>query len=166
MIITKQAWSMGMSLRGEVAVVTGGSEGIGLAAAKRLAADGAAVFIAGRRQAELDKAVAEIGDDVVAVQADVSKPADLDRLYEAVRVSKGKLDILVANAGVQARETLGSITEAALDYQLAVNFKGTIFTVQQALPLLTPGASIILMSSTTAMKGLSTRTVYSATKAA
>ncbi|WP_158925045.1 SDR family NAD(P)-dependent oxidoreductase [Acidisphaera sp. S103] len=157
---------MGTSLRGKVAVVTGGSEGIGLAAAKRLAADGAAVFITGRRQTVLDDAVAAIGGDVVAVQADVSKPADLDRLYGAVRVAKGKLDILVANAGVQARETLGSITEEALDYQLAVNFKGTIFTVQQALPLLTRGASIILMSSTTAMKGLSTRTVYSATKAA
>jgi NAD(P)-dependent dehydrogenase (short-subunit alcohol dehydrogenase family) len=157
---------MGASLQGKVAVVTGGSEGIGLAAAKRLAAGGAAVFITGRRQAELDRAIAEIGGDVVAVQADVSKPVDLDRLYEAVRASKGKLDILVANAGVQAKETLGSITEEALDYQFAVNFKGTIFTVQQALPLLSEGASIILLSSTTAVKGLGGRTVYSATKAA
>jgi NAD(P)-dependent dehydrogenase (short-subunit alcohol dehydrogenase family) len=96
----------------------------------------------------------------------VSKPADLERLYAAVRSSQGKLDILFANAGVQVKEALGSITEEALDYQLAVNFKGTIFTVQQALPLLTEGASIILASSTTAVKGLSTRTVYSATKAA
>ncbi|WP_144151630.1 SDR family NAD(P)-dependent oxidoreductase [Paraburkholderia sp. BCC1885] len=157
---------MNQSLQGKVAVVTGGSEGIGLAAAKRLAAGGAAVFITGRRQQVLDKAVAEIGGDVVGVQADVSKPADLERLYETVRASKGKLDILFANAGVQAKEALGSITEEALDYQLAVNFKGTIFTVQQALPLLTEGASIILASSTTAAKGLSTRTVYSATKAA
>jgi NAD(P)-dependent dehydrogenase (short-subunit alcohol dehydrogenase family) len=165
-IITKQECSMGTSLRGKVAVVTGGSEGIGLAAAKRLAASGAAVFIAGRRQAELDKAVAEIGGDVGAVPADVSKPADLDRLYDAVRSSKGKLDILSANAGVQAKEALGSITEEALEYQLAVNFKGAIFTVQQARPLLTQGASIILASSTTGVKGQSTRTVYSATKAA
>jgi NAD(P)-dependent dehydrogenase (short-subunit alcohol dehydrogenase family) len=157
---------MNRSLRGKVAVVTGGSEGIGLAAAKRLAADGAAVFVTGRRQAVLDAAVSEIGGDVVAIQADVSKPADLHRLYEAVRLAKGRLDILVANAGVQARETLGSITEEALDYQLAVNFKGTIFTVQHALPLLGAGASVILMSSTTALKGLSTRTVYSASKAA
>ncbi|HEX4504406.1 MAG TPA: SDR family oxidoreductase [Alphaproteobacteria bacterium] len=157
---------MRTSLQGKVAVVTGGSDGIGLAAAKRLAADGAEVFITGRRQAALDKAVAEIGNGVVAVQADVSSPPDLDRLYEAVRLSKGRLDILVANAGVQTKETLGSITEEALDYQLAVNFKGTIFTVQQALPLLSRGASIILLSSTTSVKGLNSRTVYSATKAA
>jgi NAD(P)-dependent dehydrogenase (short-subunit alcohol dehydrogenase family) len=100
------------------------------------------------------------------MQADVSKPADLDRVYEAVRSSKGKIDILFANAGVQTKEVLGSITEEALDYQLAINFKGVIFTVQQALPLLTEGASIILSSSTTAVKGLPARTVYSATKAA
>jgi NAD(P)-dependent dehydrogenase (short-subunit alcohol dehydrogenase family) len=166
LIITETGEVMGTSLKGKVAIVTGGSEGIGLAAAKKLASNGAKVFITGRRRDVLDKAVAEIGNDVEAVQADVSKPVDLDRLYEVVRRSKGKLDILVANAGVQAKEALGSITETALDYQLAVNFKGTIFTVQQALPLLSEGASIILLSSTTGVKGLSTRTVYSATKAA
>jgi NAD(P)-dependent dehydrogenase (short-subunit alcohol dehydrogenase family) len=157
---------MGISLQGKVAVITGGGEGIGLASAKRMVEEGASVFIVGRRQAILDAAVAEIGGDVVALQADVSKPADLDRVYEAVRVAKGKLDILVANAGVQTREALGSITEEGIDYQLAINFKGTIFTVQQALPLLTDGASIILLSSGTALKGLPARTVYSATKAA
>jgi NAD(P)-dependent dehydrogenase (short-subunit alcohol dehydrogenase family) len=157
---------MGGSLQGKVAVITGGGEGIGLAAAKLLAAGGATVFIVGRRQAVLDAAVIEIGGDVVAIQADVSNPADLDRVYEAVRSSKGKLDILFANAGVQTREALGAITEEALDYQLAINFKGVIFTVQQALPLLSDGASIILSSSTTAVKGLPARTVYSATKAA
>jgi NAD(P)-dependent dehydrogenase (short-subunit alcohol dehydrogenase family) len=158
---------MAASLQSKVAVDTSGGEGIGLAAAKRLAADGAAGFITGRRQAVRDKAVAEIGGDVVAVQADVSKPADLDRLYESVRASKGKLDILLANAGVQAKEALGSITEEALDNQLAVNFKGTtIFTVQPALPPLSEGGSIIQLYSTAAVKGLSTRTVYSATKAA
>jgi NAD(P)-dependent dehydrogenase (short-subunit alcohol dehydrogenase family) len=161
-------WSdfMSDSLQSKVAVITGGGEGIGLACAKRLAAEGAFVFIVGRRQAILDAAVADIGGDVVAIQADVSKTADLDRVYEAVRASKGKIDILVANAGVQTREPLGAITEEALDYQLAINFKGVIFTVQQALPLLTHGASIILTSSATAIKGIPQRTVYSATKAA
>jgi NAD(P)-dependent dehydrogenase (short-subunit alcohol dehydrogenase family) len=157
---------MDSSLQGKVAVITGGGEGIGLASAKRLAAQGASVFIVGRRQAVLDAAAAEIGGDVVAVQADVSKLADLDRVYEVVRSSKNKVDILVANAGVQTREALGSITEEAIDYQLAINFKGVIFTVQQALPLLTNGASIILTSSATAVKGIPQRTVYSATKAA
>ena len=157
---------MSGSLQGKVAVITGGGEGIGLASAKRLTTEGASVVIVGRRQAILDAALAEIGGDVVAVQADVSRPADLDRVYEAVRASKGKIDILVANAGVQTREPLGSITEEAIDYQLAINFKGVIFTVQQALPLLTDGASIILTSSATAVKGIPQRTVYSATKAA
>jgi NAD(P)-dependent dehydrogenase (short-subunit alcohol dehydrogenase family) len=161
-------WSdlVSRSLQGKVAVITGGGEGIGLASAKRLTTEAASVFIVGRRQAVLDAAVAEIGGDVVAVQADVSKPADLDRVYEVVRAAKGKIDILVANAGVQTREPLGSITEEAIDYQLAINFKGVIFTVQQALPLLANGASIILTSSVTAAKGIPQRTVYSATKAA
>ena len=157
---------MSGSLQGKVAVITGGGEGIGLASAKQLAAKGASVFILGRRQAILDAAVAEIGGDVVALQADVSKQADLDRVYETVHTSKGQIDILIANAGVQTREPLGSITEEAIDYQLAINFKGVIFTVQQALPLLIDGASIILTSSATAIKGIPQRTVYSATKAA
>ncbi|WP_367305409.1 SDR family NAD(P)-dependent oxidoreductase [Burkholderia gladioli] len=165
-IFTTLEEQMSDSLKGKVAVVTGGSEGIGFAAAKRLAQDGAAVFITGRRQQELDRAVEQIGGNVTAVQADVSKPDDVERLYETVRESKGKLDILLANAGVQVKQALGDITEDALDYQLAVNFKGTLFTVQRALPLLSEGASIILMSSTTAFKGLAGRTVYSATKAA
>jgi NAD(P)-dependent dehydrogenase (short-subunit alcohol dehydrogenase family) len=153
-------------MQGKVAVITGGGEGIGLASAKRMVAEGASVFIVGRRQAILDAAVAEIGGDVVALQADVSKQAELARVYEAVRVAKGKVDIVVANAGVQTKEALGSITEEAIDYQLGINFKGVIFTVQEALPLLSDGASIILLSSGTALKGLPARTVYSATKAA
>lgn len=157
---------MGTSLQGKVAVITGGGEGIGLASAKRMVEEGASVFIVGRRQTVLDAAVADIGGDVAGLQADVSKPADLDRVYEAVRIAKGRLDILVANAGVQTREALGSITEEGIDSQLAINFKGTIFTVQQALSLLSDGASIILISSATALKGLPARTVYSATKAA
>jgi NAD(P)-dependent dehydrogenase (short-subunit alcohol dehydrogenase family) len=165
-VIIIGAISMSVSLQGKVAVITGGGEGIGLASAERLSREGASVFIVGRRRAILDAAVAKIGGDVTALQADVSKPTDLERVYEAVRESKGKIDILVANAGIQTREALGTITEKAMDDQLAINFKGVIFTVQQALPLLTNGASIILTSSTTAMKGLPQRTVYSATKAA
>ncbi|MFL9875804.1 SDR family NAD(P)-dependent oxidoreductase [Paraburkholderia megapolitana] len=157
---------MGASLQGKIAVITGGGEGIGLASAKRMVEEGASVFIVGRRQSILDAAVAEIGGDVVALRADVSRQAELDRVYEAVRVAKGKVDIVVANAGVQTREALGSITEEGIDSQLAINFKGVIYTVQQALPLLSDGASIILVSSATAQKGLPARTVYSATKAA
>ncbi len=157
---------MRTSLQGKVAVITGGSSGIGLATAKRFVADGVTVFITGRRQAELDKAVVEIGGDVVAVQADVSKPADLDRLYEIIRSSKGRLDIVVANAGLLVKEPLGSITEEALEYQLSVNFKGVIYTVQKALPLLSQGASIILASSTVAVKGVPGSSVYAGTKAA
>jgi NAD(P)-dependent dehydrogenase (short-subunit alcohol dehydrogenase family) len=153
-------------LQGKVAVVTGGSGGIGLAAARQLLADGASVFITGRRQAELDKAVADLGGDVVAVQADSSRVADLDRLYETVRTSKGKLDILFANAGILEKAPLGQITEEVVDRLLAVNLKGTIFTVQGALPLLTDGASIILTSSVVAYKGLGANSVYAATKAA
>jgi NAD(P)-dependent dehydrogenase (short-subunit alcohol dehydrogenase family) len=96
----------------------------------------------------------------------VSKPADVDRAYETVRSAKGKIDILVANAGVQTREMLGSITEEGIDYQLAINFKGVIYTVQQALPLLSDSASVVLVSSTTSIKGLPARSVYSASKAA
>ncbi|WP_308076670.1 SDR family oxidoreductase [Paraburkholderia megapolitana] len=165
-IITELECSMGASLQGKIAVITGGGEGIGLASAKRMVEEGASVFIVGRRQSILDAAVAEIGGDVVALRADVSRQAELDRVYEAVRVAKGRVDIVVANAGVQTREALGSITEEGIDSQLAINFKGVIYTVQQALPLLSDGASIILLSSATAQKGLPARTVYSATKAA
>ncbi len=154
------------SLTGKVAVVTGGSEGIGLAAAQRLAEAGASVFILGRRQSVLDAAVKEIGADVTAIVADVSSQADLRSAYEAVQAAKGKIDILVANAGVQNREPLGDITEEGVDAQLAINFKGVIWTVQEALPALKDGSSIVLVSSGTAVKGIPNRTVYSATKAA
>ncbi|PYE25437.1 NAD(P)-dependent dehydrogenase (short-subunit alcohol dehydrogenase family) [Paraburkholderia silvatlantica] len=157
---------MSASLQGKVAVITGGGEGIGLACAKLMVEAGASVFIIGRRQSVLDAAVKEIGGDAIAISADVSKPADLDHAYEVVRAAKGKIDILVANAGVQTREALGSITEQGIDSQLAINFKGVIYTVQQALPLLCEGASVILASSATALKGIPQRTVYSATKAA
>ena len=153
-------------LKGKVAVVTGGGEGIGLSSARLMARQGASVFIVGRRQAVLDAAVAEIDGDVTALVADVSKQDDLKRVYEVVRASKGKVDIVFANAGVQTREALGSISDEGMDYQLGINFKGVIHTVQEALPLLQDGGSIILSSSATAVKGLPMRTVYSATKAA
>lgn len=157
---------MSMSLQGKVAVVTGGSSGIGLATAKHFVEEGASVFIFGRRQAELDKAVAEIGGDAVAVSGDVAKQADLDRLYSEVAKRKGKVDVVFANAASLVLEPLGAITEAAIDSQLAVNFKGVVFTVQKALPLLQDRGSIILTSSIGAQKGIPMQSVYLASKAA
>ena len=151
---------------GKVAVVTGGSTGIGLATAKRFVAEGASVFITGRRQSELDKAVAAIGGDVVALQADSSKLGDLDRVYAAVKERHGRLDILFANAGVLERQTIGEITEAVVDRHFSINLKGTIFTVQKALPLLVDGGAVVLTGSTVAHKGLGGNSVYAATKAA
>lgn len=153
-------------LQGKVAVVTGANSGIGLASAKRFAAEGAEVVITGRRQAELDRAAAEIGGTVLAVQGDVSKLDDLDRLYERVRAEKGRVDVLLANAGIGALEPLGAISEAGFDAVFGVNVKGTLFTVQKALPLMGAGGSIILTGSTTGVRGTAMFSVYSATKAA
>src|SRR6266481_6188950 len=153
-------------LDGRVALVTGGSSGIGLAAAKRLVSDGAYVCITGRRQSELDVAVAEIGRNVTAIQGDVSKLADLDRLYATVKEVKGRIDILFANAGIAEGAPLGDVTEEHFDRAFGVNVKGTLFTVQKALPLLSDGASIILNASIVASKGSPEWSVYSATKAA
>ena len=153
-------------LDGKVAVVTGGSGGIGFGAAKRLVADGAYVFITGRRQAELDAAVAEIGRNVTGVQGDVSKLQDLDRLFATVKERKGKIDILFANAGIAEPAPLGSITEELYDRTFNANVKGALFTVQKALPLLRDGASVILTSSVVGSKGNPAVSVYSATKAA
>jgi NAD(P)-dependent dehydrogenase (short-subunit alcohol dehydrogenase family) len=123
-------------LTGKIAVITGGSSGIGLATAQRFVAEGAYVFITGRRQAELDAAVERVGRNVRGVQGDVAKLADLDRLYETVRTEKGRLDIVFANAGGGELAPLGSITEEHFDKTFNVNVKGTLFTVQKALPLL------------------------------
>src|SRR5580658_2564520 len=152
--------------QGQVAVVTGGSSGIGLATAQLLAAEGAHVFITGRRKKELDFAVEQIGRNVTAVQGDVSKLADLDRLFAKVKETKGHIDILFANAGIAEGAPLTEITEEHFDRHFGINVKGALFTVQKALPLLRDGASIILTSSVVGSKGLANRSVYSATKAA
>src|SRR5258708_3168939 len=153
-------------LDGKVAVVTGGNSGIGLATARRLVADGAYVFITGRRKSELDAAVEQIGRNVTAVQGDVSNLADLDRLFATVKELKGRIDILFANAGIAEAAPLGAISEEQFDRTFGANVKGALFTVQKALPLLRDGASIILTSSIVGSKGNPGVSVYSATKAA
>ena len=154
-------------LEGKVAVITGGSSGIGLATAQRFVEEGAYVFITGRRQGELDAAVKQIGkNNVTGVQGDVSNLADLDRLYATVREQKGRIDILFANAGIIESAPIGSITESHFDKILNVNVKGLLFTVQKALLLFQDGGSIILTSSITGSKGYEGSSVYSATKAA
>lgn len=157
---------MARLLEGKVAVITGGATGIGLAIAKRFAAEGASVVISGRRQAELDKATAQLGGDVLAVQSDCAKIDDLTRLYAAVKARHRRLDIVVANAAILELEPMGAITEEAVDRQLGVNFKGVIFTVQHALPLMPDGAAVILLGSAAAGKGMGQNSVYAATKAA
>jgi NAD(P)-dependent dehydrogenase (short-subunit alcohol dehydrogenase family) len=157
---------MSQRLAGKVAVITGGSSGIGLATAKLFVAEGAYVFITGRRQNELDAAVNEIGDNVTGVQGDVAKLSSIDKLYAAIQERKGKLDIVFANAGTGAFAPLGQITEEHFDKQFDVNVKGTLFTVQKALPLLRDGGSIILNASMVSSKGTPAFSVYSASKAA
>lgn len=152
---------------GKVAVVTGGTSGIGLAAAQQFVQEGAHVFITGRRQSELDTAVKLIGENVTGIQGDVSNLADLDKLYEAVKQEKGQLDILFANAGLGSLLPLGEITEEQYDQTFDVNVKGTIFTVQKALPLFPNNiGSIIITGSTAGSMGMPAFSVYSATKAA
>ncbi|MCT2586889.1 SDR family NAD(P)-dependent oxidoreductase [Actinophytocola gossypii] len=152
-------------LEGRTALVTGGSTGIGLASAVRLAAEGAHVFITGRRQAELDAAVDVIGS-ATGVTGDISNPADLDRLYEAIRDRGRGLDVLFANASVASFATLEQITEEHFDTIFDINVRGTVFTVRKALPLLNDGASVILNGSTNADVGDEAFGVYAATKAA
>ncbi len=153
-------------LDGKIAIVTGGSSGIGFASAKRLVQDGARVFITGRRKAELDAAARELGDEATAVVGDIADLADLDRLYAVVKERAGHVDIVVANAGIAESGVLGEITEEQYDRMFDINVKGTLFTVQKALPLLPEGASVILLSSIVGSKGRAGRSVYSATKAA
>ena len=153
-------------LSGKIAVITGGNSGIGLGTAKLFVKEGAKVIITGRRQEELDRAVKEIGDNVLAVQGDVSNLADLDRLYAQVKQHFGHIDIIFANAGLGILAPVGHVTEADFDKQFGVNVKGLFFTIQKALPLLRDGASIILNSSIAGTTGIAGFSVYSATKAA
>ena len=153
-------------LEGKIAVITGANSGIGLASAKRFVAEGAYVYITGRRQEELDKAVQAIGTGVTAVQGDVSNLEDLDRLFSKVRSDHGRIDVLFANAGLGAREPLGKITVSSFDLVFGVNVKGAIFTAQKGLPLMRDGGSIILTGSTTASMGTPAFSIYSASKAA
>jgi NAD(P)-dependent dehydrogenase (short-subunit alcohol dehydrogenase family) len=153
-------------LDGKVALITGGSSGIGLATARELVNQGARVFITGRGASELATAAKDIGGDLTAVQGDVSKLDDLDRLFAQIERDSGRIDVLFANAGVAQYAPLGKITEELYDSIFDTNVKGLLFTVQKALPLMPDGASIILNASIVGSKGLASNSVYSATKAA
>ncbi len=157
---------MAGKLEGKIALVTGGSSGIGLATAQQFVSEGAHVYITGRRQSELDKAVKTIGSNITAVRADASNLADLDRLFAQIKKEKGRLDVVFANAGGGSLAPLGSITEEQFDQTFNLNVKGLLFTVQKALPLIPDGGSILLNASIVSIKGMPAFSVYSATKAA
>jgi NAD(P)-dependent dehydrogenase (short-subunit alcohol dehydrogenase family) len=157
---------MSQSLMGKIALITGGGTGIGLGIAKRFASEGASVIITGRRQAELDAAVNGIGPSASAIRADVSQLSDLDALFDQVKAQYGRLDVLVANAGGGEFAALGEITEEHFDKTFNTNVKGTLFTVQKALPLMRDGGSIILTGSTTSRVANPAFSIYSASKAA
>ena len=153
-------------LQGKVAVITGGTEGIGFATAELFVKEGAYVFITGRRQKELDEAVSALGSNVTGVQGDVAKLDDLDRLYETVGEVKGQIDIIFANAGVGEFVPFGKVSEEHFDRLFNINVKGALFTVQKGLPLLKDGGSIILTGSVAGIKGTGAFGVYAACKAA
>lgn len=153
-------------LEGKIAVITGGNSGIGLATAKLFVTEGAYVFVTGRRQRELDKAVELIGNNVMAVQSDVSNLTDLDRLYDTVKEQKGRIDILFANAGIMELLPFETVSETYFDKTFSVNVKGVFFTVQKSLPLVSNGGSIVLTGSVAGSKGMNGLSVYGATKAA
>ena len=157
---------MSKKFESKVVIVTGGTSGIGLATAKAFSEQGAAVFITGRRKETLDAAVKQIGGRVTGVQADMSKLTEIDRLYDEVQQKHSQIDVVFANAGGGEFAALGAITEEHYQNTFDTNVKGTLFTVQKALPLLRDGASIILTSSTTSVSGTPAFSVYSATKAA
>lgn len=157
---------MANRLNEKVALVTGGSSGIGLATARHFAAEGATVYITGRKQEALDAAAASSEGNLRTIQADSSVIADLDRVYATIREKSGKLDVVFANAGIAEFLPLPAVTEEHYDAIVNTNLKGVIFTVRQAIPLLSEGASIILTSSTVGFRGMEALSVYSATKAA
>ncbi len=151
---------------GKIVLVTGGNSGLGLAAAKRFAREGATVYVTGRRQAELDAAVHEIGRGAKAIQGDIASVADLDRIYSQIQAAEGHLDILFANAGGGEFTPLPLVTEAQFEKYVGINLKGTLFTVQRALPLMRPGSAIVITGSTSSVEGAPAFGVYAATKAA
>jgi len=153
-------------LSGKIALITGGTSGIGFATAKRFVGEGAYVFITGRDQARLDEAIRKIGSNVTGIQGDVANLKDIDRLFAQIQKEKGKLDIVFANAGIAKYAPFGAIDEEHFDSIFNTNVKGLLFTVQKALSLLPDGASIVLNGSIVGSKGLPTNSVYSATKAA
>ncbi len=157
---------MSKKLEGKVAVVTGGSSGIGLATAMRFAAEGARVVVTGRRQPELDAAAKAVGDGAIGVRGDVSNLADLDRLYAAVKEKHGRVDVLFANAGVAEFVPFDQVSEEHFDRTFNSNVKGLLFSVQKALPLMPDGGSVILTASVASIKGMAATSVYSAAKAA
>jgi NAD(P)-dependent dehydrogenase (short-subunit alcohol dehydrogenase family) len=165
-VINQKELFMGKKLEGKIAVITGGSTGIGLATAKRFVEEGAFVFITGRRQKELDEAVKVIGGNVTAVRGDVSSLADLDKLYETVKTQKGHIDVLFANAGVGEWIHVNDVSEEHFDKTFDINVKGVLFTVKKALPLIKDGGSILITGSIAGSKGLLNFSVYNATKAA
>jgi len=152
-------------LAGKVAVVTGGSAGIGLGIAKHFAQEGARIFIVGRRQSQLGEAVTAIGRDATAIQGDISNLADLDRIYATIEAQAGHIDVLAVNAGVYEFATLGEITEEQFDKTFNTDVRGLLFTVQKALPLLSKGSSVILTGSMVSIKGFASCSVYNAAKA-
>jgi NAD(P)-dependent dehydrogenase (short-subunit alcohol dehydrogenase family) len=159
-------FTMTGKLTGKVALVTGGSAGIGLGISKRFAAEGARVFITGRRQSKLDKAVTAIGGNAAAIQGDVSKLSELDRIFATIKDKAGHVDVLAVNAGYYEFGTFGEITEEHFDKTFNTNVRGLLFTVQKALPLLVDGASVILTGSIASIKGFPSLSVYNASKAA
>jgi NAD(P)-dependent dehydrogenase (short-subunit alcohol dehydrogenase family) len=151
---------------GKVVLVTGGSSGLGLAAAKRFVREGAVVYITGRRQSELDAATLDIGRGAKAIRGDIANAADLDRVYSQIAAAEGRIDILFANAGGGEFAPLSQVTEAQVNKYVDINFKGTLFTIQKALRLMHPGGAIVITGSTASVEGGPAFGVYAATKAA